>query len=206
MRGVPTIVGARQAKRQTRPARVSVRNIRAGSFGGHDTVFISEKKAEELRAHGVASGDILVTKMGDPPGDVCIYPKDMPPAVITADCIKLPIADEYLSAQFFACAIESDLVQKQILGITKGVAQLKVSLGRFSAIGLPLPPTLEQMRIVTEVDRHLSLIRETQTQVDANLKRVEGLRQSILRHAFVGPIETKEQANPFLVEPVNYVK
>ncbi len=47
-----------------------------------------------------------------------------------------------------------------------------------------LPPQVEQLRIVAEVDRRLSLLRETEVQVDANLRRAERLRQSILSRAF----------------------
>jgi type I restriction enzyme S subunit len=108
---------------------VFVRNIRSASFGGPDTIYVSPAKAAELKAHRVAAGDLLITKMGDPPGDVCIYPSNRPSAVITADCIKLRVASAGPSAQFVAYVIESELVHKQILGITKGVAQLKVSLG-----------------------------------------------------------------------------
>ena len=163
---------------------VFVRNIRSASFGGPDVVFVSQEKAEELRAHRVSVGDLLVTKMGDPPGDVCIYPTGRPPAVITADCIKLRLRPDFSSTQFFACAIESDLVHKQILGITKGVAQLKVSLGRFGSIAFPLPPLTEQHRIVAEVDRRLSLAKEAEAQVDANLKRAQVLRGAVLSNAF----------------------
>lgn len=173
---------------------VFVRNIRAVSFGGADTVYISEDKAEQLRAHQVDAGDILVTKMGDPPGDVCIYPAHRPPAVITADCIKLRLSRDFTSMQFFAYAIESDLAHKQILGITKGVAQLKVSLGRFGSIGFPLPPLAEQHRIVAEVDRRLTLLRATEAQVNANLQRAERLRQSILAQAFSGRLKLSEKS------------
>lgn len=170
---------------------VFVRNIRSVSFGGPETVYVTPDKAEELKAHIVEAGDILVTKMGAPPGDVCIYPATRPSAVITADCIKLRLAREQLSAVFFAYAIESKLVQSQIQGITKGVAQLKVSLGNFSSIGFPLPPVTEQRRIVAEIDRRLSLVRSVERGVDADLKRANGLRQSCLTSAFM-PARAKE--------------
>jgi len=163
---------------------VFVRNIRSVSFGGSGTVFVSPHKAEELKAHWVDSGDLLITKMGAPPGDVCIYPVNQPTAVITADCIKLRLVHDLLSVPFFASAIESKLVRNQILGITKGVAQLKVSLGRFTTIALPVPPLAEQHRIVAEVDRLLSIAREVEAEVDTNLKRAQALRQAILSAAF----------------------
>ncbi len=164
---------------------VFVRNIRSGSFGGENTVYVTTDKAAELSAHSVQAGDILVTKMGDPPGDVCRYPANRPPAVITADCIKLRVTKLGIDPSFIEYAMASRVVQDQILGITKGVAQLKVNLANFSSIALPVPPYAEQARIVAEVDRHLSIIREVEAEVDANLQRSKALRQSILHTSFV---------------------
>lgn len=49
---------------------------------------------------------------------------------------------------------------------------------------LALPPQKEQARIVAETDRLLSLAREVEFEVEANLKRAEVLRQSCLSSAF----------------------
>lgn len=163
---------------------VFVRNIRSGSFGGDNTVFVTSEKAAELSAHSVEAGDILVTKMGDPPGDVCRYPANRSPAVITADCIKLRATNVGVDPAYIEYAIASRVVQDQILGITKGVAQLKVNLANFSLIALPLPPVEEQARIVAEVDRQLSIIRDVEAEVDANLQRAQALRQATLAKAF----------------------
>ena len=54
---------------------------------------------------------------------------------------------------------------------------------------LRIAPLNEQLRIVTEVDRRLSLIRETEAQVNANMQRAERLRQSILSKAFTGNMQ-----------------
>ncbi len=68
---------------------VFVRNIRSGKYGGEHTKYVNPEKAIELSAHSVAAGDVLVTKMGEPPGDADVYPADQPSAIITADCIFL---------------------------------------------------------------------------------------------------------------------
>lgn len=52
------------------------------------------------------------------------------------------------------------------------------------AIPLPLPPIVEQHRIVAEIDRRLSIVREVEAEVDANLKRAQALRQAVLARAF----------------------
>jgi len=74
---------------------VFVRNIRAQQFGGRGARFVSEEKADELAAHRVRGGDVLVTKMGDPPGDTTVYPKSGPDAIITADCIKISVGPHF---------------------------------------------------------------------------------------------------------------
>ena len=45
-------------------------------------------------------------------------------------------------------------------------------------------PMAEQARVVAEVDSHLSIIREVEAEVDANLQRAQALRQSTLSLAF----------------------
>ncbi len=48
----------------------------------------------------------------------------------------------------------------------------------------PLPPLEEQHRIVTEVDRCLSIVREVEAKVDVNLNRAQVLRHAVLSRAF----------------------
>jgi type I restriction enzyme S subunit len=49
---------------------------------------------------------------------------------------------------------------------------------------IAIPPPQEQARIVAEVDRRLSIVREVEADVDANLKRAQALRQAVLTHLF----------------------
>ncbi len=64
-----------------------------------------------------------------------------------------------------------------------------INLTKLSAFPVPLPPPAEQHRIVAEVDRRLSILSETEAQVDANLQRAERMRQSILSLAFSAGVE-----------------
>ena len=173
---------------------IFVRNIRSSLFGTGETVFVANEKAEQLRAHHVSGGDVLITKMGDPPGDACLYPETATDAIITADCIKLRPSPLIQEKRFIVHAINSYVVKSQILGITKGVAQLKVSLARFRSIGIPLPPLPEQEEIVADVERRFSVIDELHGQVAANLQRTDRFRQSILNRAFEGKLVSFERA------------
>jgi type I restriction enzyme, S subunit len=174
---------------------VFVRNIRTGDFSDDSSKFISQQKAQELRPHGIRSGDLLITKMGDPPGDVCIYPDDRPQAVITADCIKLRLHPFLSSKRFFEMALSSESSQKQILLRTKGVAQLKVSLARFKTVAVPLPPEPEQFRIAAEIERRFSILADAVRELEHQIMRANRLRQSILKRAFVGKVVPQDPSD-----------
>lgn len=174
---------------------IFVRNIRSGVFDGLDTHYIALEKAEALQAHRVIAGDVLITKMGDPPGDARLYPDNRPPGVITADCIKWTLSPALPEHQYFVHAINSQLIRKLIRDITQGVAQLKVSLGRFEKIAIPLPPVDEQEQIVAEVDRLLSVVDEGEAQIQVELKRAGRLRQSILKQAFDGTLVSQDPSD-----------
>jgi type I restriction enzyme, S subunit len=84
---------------------VFVRHIRACNFLDLDPKFITKTKAEELSAHTARGGDLLITKMGDPPGHACLYPAQAPDAIITADCIKLTPSELLPETLFLVYAV-----------------------------------------------------------------------------------------------------
>jgi len=182
---------------------VFVRNIRSTTFGGSSTRFVSASKACELAAHSVDAGDILVTKMGDPPGDACAYPEGEPRAIITADCIKFRLHIRLGVPRFFVHAINSLIGRRQIALITKGVAQQKVSLGRFVQLRLPVPPLNEQCRIVAKIEELYSDLDagvEALERIRANLKRY---RAAILKAAVEGKLTEEWRAEHPKTEPAS---
>jgi type I restriction enzyme S subunit len=73
-------------------------------------------------------------------------------------------------------------VFRRLGSITTNIGHL--TLEKFKAAPFPLPPIEEQHRIVAEVDRRLSIVREVEAEVDANLKRAQALRQAVLHRMF----------------------
>ncbi|AUB84689.1 hypothetical protein THSYN_07865 [Candidatus Thiodictyon syntrophicum] len=167
---------------------VFVRNIRSRKYGGATTRYVTAEKAEELKAHGIEGGDVLVTKMGEPPGDSDVYPIGQSPAIITADCIKVRCWPGLMEPAFLSAIINSYIGRQQIGPITQGVAQKKVSLGRFSFIALPLPPVDEQRKILEWLAAAEGEIGAQEVAVLLALKKSAAQRQNILKAAFSGQL------------------
>lgn len=176
--------------RETGVPLIFVRDIRAGDFS-QPRAFVSEEKASELRAHLALPGDLVLTKMGDPPGDVAIYDGPVP-ALITADCIRLRPADGY-DARYLLHAFRTRQVRQQVLDITSGAAQKKVSLERFrTRIAVPVPSLDKQHRIAAILDA-TDAIRTKRRQVLAHL---DSLGQSIFHQMFGDP-DDATRVQPF---------
>ena len=77
-----------------------------------------------------------------------------------------------------------ELNYEEMRKVASGGVQPNLNLSLVRAVCVPLPPLAEQVRIVAEVDRHLSIVRGVEAEVDTNLRRVQALRQATLLKAF----------------------
>ena len=166
---------------------IFVKNITRSNFS-RDLKYIDEEKYKELMPHSVKALDLLITKMGDPPGDCEIYPEGSPNAVLTADCLKFRLWDEYANRKLYKYCINSNFVKRQLGFITKGVAQKKISVERFKTICLPLFCVEEQKVLVQEIESKLSECDQLELTLTTSLQQAEALRQSILKKAFSGQL------------------
>ncbi|MEJ8840100.1 restriction endonuclease subunit S [Ramlibacter sp. AN1133] len=69
---------------------------------------------------------------------------------------------------------------------TGSTGRRKLTKAALMAARIVVPSLKVQADIVAEVERRLSIVREVETEVDANLKRAQSLRQAILAKAFSG--------------------
>lgn len=87
--------------------------------------------------------------------------------------------------EFLAAYINSSFGRQWVKSVvTQQVGQANVNGTKLQALSVPLPPLAEQARIVAEVDRHLSIIREVEAEVDTNLQRAQALWQATLAKVF----------------------
>jgi type I restriction enzyme S subunit len=168
---------------------IFLRHVAAGRYLTDKPGFMDKTKWEELfQPYSVYGGELLIAKLGEPPGACAIYPHNIGPAMVTPDVIKMSVNKRAILPKFLMTYFNSELARRFTTGVAFGTTRLRLTLPIFREMPVPLPPLIEQQRIVAEVEHRLSVIEELEVIVKANLQRATRLRQSILQGAFEGKL------------------
>ncbi len=174
--------------RDFRPAGVPIiflRHIEPGRYLTSKPGFMDEKKWQELfRPYSVYGGELLITKLGDPPGVSAQYPRGIGPAMVTPDVIKMEVNPGVAVPLYVMNYLNSEVARRLSTTLAFGTTRQRLTIPIFRTLPVALPPLAEQHRIVAEVERRLSLAHDLERVVSANLQRATRLRQSILAAAF----------------------
>jgi type I restriction enzyme S subunit len=179
---------------QSGPRVVRLQNIGDGIFID-EYAHISEEHFKALAKHRIEAGDIVIAALGERPPRACVIPSYVGPAIVKADCIRFKPSPAAALAGYLNCALNAVPTRDRMADVVHGVGRPRLNLGEIKAIALPMPPLTEQQRIVTEVERHVSVIDELEAVAEANLKRAERLRQAILKRAFEGKLVPQDQSD-----------
>ncbi|WP_300338614.1 restriction endonuclease subunit S [Accumulibacter sp.] len=163
-----------------------VANVYADELRLNDVEWIgvAESEVEKLL---LRRGDLLVVEGNGSPdqiGRVALWDGSIRECVHQNHLIKVRFSDEVLPKWALTWLLSPGGRHEieQVSSSTSGLHTL--STGKVARLPFPLPPLAEQHRIVAEVDRRLSIVREVESEVDANLKRAQVLRQATLAKAF----------------------
>jgi len=134
----------------------------------------------------VEPGDLLFNRTNSPElvGKTAVFKGAAHPFSYASYLIRLRAVDGY-APEFLAAFVNSLHGREWVKRVvTQQVGQANVNGTKLQALVVPLPPCAEQGRIISELERRLSLIRGVESEVDSNLKRAQALRQATLAKAF----------------------
>lgn len=145
----------------------------------------------EPRPHlEVKNGDFLVTRKGPRvrAGVACLVRRTRHRLMVCDTVYRFRCDESKVVPEYLEIALNAPSVVNAIDREKAGINESGVSLthAKLGGIEIPVPPLDDQSVIVAEVDRLLSMIRETEALIDADLQRAERLRQSTLATAFRG--------------------
>jgi len=145
-----------------------------------EEIGVSEKEIEKLL---LRRGDMLVVEgngSADQIGRVALWDGSIPNCVHQNHLIKVRFRKE-VSPRWALIWLLSPKGRREIEQVSSSTSGLHtLSTGKVSRLPLPLPPISEQQRIVEEVDRRMTFLREAYAAMGHGLVRTERLRSSTL--------------------------
>jgi len=175
-----------KAKNRGTP-RPYLRNINVRWFG-FDLSDVQNMRVrdEELGNVSVRDGDLVVCEGGEP-GRAAVWERPGEPMVIQKALHRVRPATG-ISAHYLAYRLAADALTGRLETYFTGSTIEHFTGQSLASYTYLLPPTVEQIRIVAEVERRLSVVQELEAAIEPNLKRAERLRQAILKRAFEGKL------------------
>jgi type I restriction enzyme, S subunit len=140
----------------------------------------------QVAAWSLAAGDLVVNRVNSIShlGKCVSVPEAMAGVLFESNMMRFHLKP-WVLPRYAELYLGSKIGKARLIANAKwAVNQASINQQDVMATALPLPETDRQRAVVAEVDLRLSIVRGVETEVDANLKRAQALRQAILARAF----------------------
>lgn len=164
-----------------------VANVQRGHLDLNDMKEILATE-EEIAELALRPGDVLFNEGGDRDklGRGWVWGGEIPVCIHQNHVFRARLYDRALQPKFVSW-YANWLGQRFFFDEGKHTTNLaSISMSKLRLLPIPVPPPAEQIRIVVEVERLLSVIDALKVALDANVLRASRLRESILHRAFSG--------------------
>ncbi len=167
---------------------ITAKNIKENGIILNDVTYI-DSKTHHLNSKRCDPkvNDVLLIKDGITTGTATVNKIKEEFTLLSSVAFLRPIK-EILDPFYLKHYLNSNIGYKIITGSMTGTAIKRIILARIKTSYIPLPPINEQKRIVIDVEQRLSLTQTLEETFEAEMKRTNKLRQTILKTAFEGKL------------------
>lgn len=191
----------KDTKRESTPAFVEVPYLRVANVQrGHldlsqvTTIRVPPEKVEQLR---LRPGDVLFTEGGDRDklGRGWVWEGQIDPCIHQNHIFRARLHSIEIAPRFVSWH-GNTLGQQWFSRLGKQTTNLaSVNLSTLKKFPVPVPPAAEQLRIIAEIDRHLSVIDVMEHGVASLLARSKQLRRGVLADAILGRLVPQDPSD-----------
>jgi type I restriction enzyme, S subunit len=174
------------------PRVVRLQNIGDGIFIDV-RAHIAPEHFEQLRKHEAKPGDIVIAALGEILPRACLVPDWLGPAIVKADCPRLR-PHPSLNARYVVAALNSHTVRREATSIVHGVGRPRLNLTEIKGLQIPMPPRIEQDRIVARLDEQLAAAAVARAELEANINRLDLLKRSLIDYAVTGKLIDNDES------------
>ncbi len=159
---------------------IQLQNIGDGEFNDEYKIYTSEEKADELLSCNIYTGEIIISKMGDPVGRTCIIPDNLKRCVMASDGIRLVVNETKYSKYFVYSLINSKHIREAIENKATGSTRKRIGLDELRNVKLIMPKSLtEQTKIASCLSSLDELITAQAEKIEQLKLHKKGLMQGL---------------------------
>ena len=163
---------------------VRAQDIKTDKLNRTDIARVSISVDAEGTRSSVSKNDILVTITGANVTKSALAPELGELAFVSQHVALLKLCLPATASFVFSWIVSPANGRKTLEKWAYGAGKPGLNLEQVRALPVALPPLGEQLRIVAELDRQLSILHDLETEVDSNLRRAQTLRVAVLSKSF----------------------
>ncbi len=173
---------------------IYIRDISRGSYQRVSKAHVTADKADSLKFCNVIAGDVLVAKVGDPPGTAATYPRGEPDGIVTQDVIRIRPDTSRVIADYLVTYLNSRAGRVAVGPVVVESTRGRVSLPDFRAVPIILPTLPEQRRILDEIANVTSDIGAAAVKAQHEIELLREYRTRLIADVVTGKLDVREEA------------
>lgn len=156
-------------------------NVGIGEYKDKDgrARYISEDTFKRLGCTEIFPGDILVSRLPDPVGRVCIVPKLDTKMITAVDCTIIRFDETKILPKYFLFLSKSKSYFEEISRYLTGASRQRISRSNLAKVRIPVPPIKIQEKIISEIEIYQKSIDEHKQKIDSLNEEIETKVKSI---------------------------
>lgn len=167
---------------------IQLQNIGDGEFINKHSTFTSEAKADNLLPNNIFSGEIILSKMGDPVARGCLVPGVDERFVMCSDGIRLSVNVEKFDTNFVLLMINHNDFRKAAENASTGSTRKRIGLTELRTLKINCPKFSEQKTISSIIVNMNAEI----TALEKRLEKAKAIKQGMMQQLLTGKIRLVE--------------
>lgn len=173
---------------------IYIRDVKPTGYSRKSKDCVTEQKAKQLSVCQVRPGDVLLAKVGSPPGDACVYPIDEPLGIVTQDVVRIRPERTKVVPEYFCFLMNSGFGRSLVDSISVESTRKRFGLGELKQLRVVLPSVPEQEQIVTWIEERTSKIDVLIQKSEQSTTLLKERRSALITAAVTGQIDLREAA------------
>ena len=172
---------------------IYIRDIKEDGYRRVSEWCVTNEKAGQLRFCNVMPGDVIVAKVGDPPGMAAVYPAEERPGIVTQDVIRLRPNTNKAAPEYVCWLLNSRYGQTMVDDISVESTRTRVGLGEYKQLRFFVPPLNEQSAIAASLSRTITRLGALKNQARKAIVLLNERRSALIAAAVTGKIDVRGQ-------------